>query len=83
MISGERFWPFCWTIQGCFPGQPGQKLAGYSFWTGSKSPILGWAPDASLLSGITGVGLAILSATGLCSSDWDGLLVPALPSERR
>ncbi len=54
----------------------GEKLAGYSFWTTlSNSPEPAWGPDASLLSGITGVGLALLSATGRSAPSWDGLLL--------
>lgn len=54
----------------------GQKIAGYSFWTNrSNSPRLAWGRDAGLLSGITGVGLTFLSASGLLTSDWDSLLL--------
>jgi lantibiotic biosynthesis protein len=61
----------------------GKKVAGYSFWTGNRSPKLAWGLDASFLSGITGVGLAFLSVTGLCSSDWDGLLLPGKSFSRQ
>lgn len=55
----------------------GRKLAGYSFWAGrSRPPRLPWEPDASLLSGITGVGLALLSGTNRFTPGWDGLLLP-------
>jgi lantibiotic biosynthesis protein len=60
----------------------GQKLAGYSFWTNSgSSPLAAWGPDASLLSGITGLGLALLSATHpFAPGGWDGLLLPDSPA---
>jgi lantibiotic modifying enzyme len=55
----------------------GQKLGGYSFWTDrNNSPHAAWGPDASLLSGIAGLGLALLSATRLSAPGWDGLLLP-------
>jgi len=54
----------------------GQKLAGYSFWTNvSNSPEPAWGPDASLLSGITGVGLALLSPGNPGAPNWDALLL--------
>ena len=54
----------------------GRKLAGYGFWTNlGDSPEPAWGPDASLLSGITGVGLALLTATYPVVPGSDGLLM--------
>ncbi len=54
----------------------GEKLAGYSFWTGrTESAEPTGEPDASLLSGPTGVGLALLSPGNPGAPNWDGLLL--------
>ncbi len=70
--------------QGLRLRRSGQKLGGYSFWTSRNNSLdPAWGPDASLLSGITGVGLALLSATGRSAPGWHGLLLPPEAAEAR
>jgi lantibiotic biosynthesis protein len=54
----------------------GKKLAGYAFWTSLEgAPALGWGADASLLGGLAGLGLALLSATRPVAPSWAELLL--------
>jgi lantibiotic biosynthesis protein len=56
-------------------GQP-PRLGGYTFWTpphGRKR--VNWHANVSLLSGLTGVGLALLAATRPVEPRWDDMLL--------
>jgi lantibiotic modifying enzyme len=56
-------------------GQP-TRLGGYSFWTpGQGGKNLNWRANAGFLSGLTGVGLALLAATRPVEPGWDKLLL--------
>ncbi len=53
------------------------RLGGYSFWTTADATTkLDWYPNASFLSGLAGVGLALLAATRPVAPRWDALLLP-------
>ncbi len=56
-------------------GRP-PRLGGYSFWTTPDATTdLDWHPNASFLSGLAGVGLALLAATQPVEPRWDGVLL--------
>ena len=52
------------------------RLGGYSFWTpGRSGSNVNWHANAGLLSGLVGVGLALLAATRPVEPAWDNLLL--------
>ena len=52
------------------------RLGGYSFWTPRRAgTTVNWHPNASFLSGLTGVGLVLLAATRPVEPGWDSLLL--------
>jgi hypothetical protein len=62
----------------------GQGIAGYlSYGSDPEAPVdaqsaLGWFPDASFLTGINGIALALLGAVTPITPDWDRLLLTRL-----
>jgi hypothetical protein len=62
----------------------GQGLAGYlSYnpspdWLSTGDWSLGWSPDASFLTGVPGIALALLGAVSPIAPDWDRLLLIGL-----
>jgi len=62
--------------------RPGEGAAGFLFWSSptGQDKDLGWFADKSLLNGVTGTGLALLSATQPLSPTWDGMLMASLPA---
>jgi hypothetical protein len=65
--------------------KPGQGTAGWLAWRPiapfdpNKAPQLDWAPDAGLLTGATGIGLALLAAVSPVEPAWDRLLLASVP----
>jgi lantibiotic biosynthesis protein len=56
-------------------GRP-PRLGGYSFWTPPLGSMkVGWNVNASFLSGLAGVGLALLAATCSVEPRWDEILL--------
>lgn len=64
--------------------QPGKGHAGWNAWrpgekAGRNNPDLGWRPDIGLLTGISGIGLALLSAVTSIEPAWDRVLLSCIP----
>jgi lantibiotic modifying enzyme len=64
-------------------GQP-TRLGGYSFWTpGQGGTNLNWHANAGFLSGLTGVGLALLAATRPVEPRWDEILLAVVSRQAK
>lgn len=61
--------------------QPGQGLAGFLSWYESMRPgeAGSWRGDAGFLSGIAGIGLALLAAITDVEPSWDRVMVVSVP----
>lgn len=64
--------------------RPGEGVAGYLAWTpqaGQEADhTLNWMADGSLLTGATGIALALLAACHPITPGWDGMLMTAIPA---
>ncbi|QRK06025.1 lanthionine synthetase C family protein [Archangium violaceum] len=63
--------------------RPGEGLAGFLSWSllpGQQEEEIGWIPDGSLLSGTTGIALALQAACHPFTPTWDGMLMAAIPA---
>jgi len=59
----------------------GEGVAGYSSWRPDEG---GWSVDRSLLSGATGMALALVAASTAVDPSWDRLLLASVrPIKRR
>jgi lantibiotic modifying enzyme len=63
-----------WADHALAQRQPGVGLAGYKSW-GAEGPL----DDASFLSGIAGIGLALLALVTPVAPTWDALLLTSIP----
>ena len=61
--------------------RPGRGIGGYKMWQPpGHDPQPAWIDDDSLLTGVAGVGLALLAGTGSIEPAWDRVLTASLPS---
>jgi lantibiotic modifying enzyme len=64
--------------------QPGTGVAGYRSWSpppGQPFGTLAWLDDHSLLTGVCGIGLALLAAIAPVEPRWDRVLAVAVPPQ--
>jgi hypothetical protein len=59
--------------------RPGQGIGGYEAWGPGVNEELLWVPDPGLLTGASGIALALLAATTDVEPDWDRMLLVAVP----
>jgi lantibiotic modifying enzyme len=64
--------------------QPGEGIAGWRAWRPIGDPTrpdpeLGWVTDPGLLTGATGIGLALLGALSPVEPAWDRVLLASVP----
>jgi lantibiotic biosynthesis protein len=59
--------------------QPNQGIAGFSAWLPQKDGKNDWVDDPGLLTGATGIGLALLAATTSIEPEWDRILLVSIP----
>ncbi|MBV8200613.1 MAG: lanthionine synthetase C family protein, partial [Acidobacteria bacterium] len=64
--------------------QPGEGIAGWRAWRPIgdltvPEPVLGWVTDPGLLTGATGIGLALLGAISPVEPAWDRILLSSVP----
>jgi len=71
-----------WFIQTLELKRPGEGVGGYCAWSRvpGEEEVSGWVPDGTLLTGATGIALALLSACHAFPPGWDGMLMAAIPS---
>lgn len=58
--------------------QPGKGLAGFLAWLSDQTGQLAWREDPGFLTGIAGIGLALLAATTSIEPNWDRLLLASI-----
>jgi hypothetical protein len=68
--------------------RPGEGIAGWQAWRPigdltAPEPELGWVTDAGLLTGVTGIGLALLGALSPVEPAWDRVLLASVPPRPR
>jgi lantibiotic modifying enzyme len=68
-----------WYRQGLDMRRPGRGIAGFETWEFGPNRQLGWIPDPGFLTGVVGVGLALLAAVTTVEPEWDRLLTLAIP----
>lgn len=59
--------------------RPGEGVAGFSSWWPEAGE---WQAESGFLTGVAGIGLALLAAISSLVPEWDRLLLLSLPSER-
>ena len=55
--------------------EPGQGIAGFLTWEPGAGGEMGWHPNPSVLTGVAGIGLALLAAVAPFEPAWDRFLV--------
>lgn len=70
-----------WYRLGLEMRKPEGGVAGFSAWVPSAQDpqSLGWEPDPGFLTGVSGIGLALLAAVTPVEPEWDRLLLVAIP----
>lgn len=68
--------------------RPGEGIAGWQAWRpigdiNVPNPELGWVTDAGFLTGVTGIGLALLGALTPVEPAWDRVLLASVPPKAR
>ncbi|HEV7518070.1 MAG TPA: lanthionine synthetase LanC family protein, partial [Thermoanaerobaculia bacterium] len=66
--------------------QPGEGIGGFRAWLpdgADRAGDLGWRSDPGFLTGVAGIGLALLAATTPVAPDWDRVLLTAIRGARR
>jgi lantibiotic modifying enzyme len=61
--------------------RPGEGVAGYVAWLPDAHGDLGWRDDRGLLTGIAGIGLALLAGLSPEEPGWDRFLLPGQPAD--
>jgi hypothetical protein len=59
--------------------RPGRGVGGYEAWQAGDGGEMTWVADAGLLTGATGIALALLGATTATEPVWDRMLLVANP----
>jgi len=59
--------------------RPGQGIGGYQAWQLGDDGKPTWVTDSGLLTGSTGIALALLAATTAVEPAWDRMLLTAIP----
>jgi class I lanthipeptide synthase len=67
-----------WYREGLAFRRPGQGIAGYASWD-AREGELSWTPDSGFLTGIAGIGLALLAAVTPQEPAWDRVLLVNVP----
>lgn len=67
-----------WFTRALAMERPGQGLAGYQSWLPSDTGGMAWAEDPSFLTGVAGIGLALLAATSERAPAWDRVLLASV-----
>lgn len=68
-----------WYRQGLDMRRPGRGIAGFETWEFGSDMKLGWVTDPGFLTGVVGVGLALLAGISPVEPEWDRLLMTAIP----
>lgn len=68
-----------WYRQGLDLRRPGRGIAGFEIWELGPTMQLEWIADPGFLTGVVGVGLALLAAVTPVEPEWDRLLAIAVP----
>lgn len=80
LAQAARFW-FAETLTTMH--QPGQGIAGYATWTPTNDAAGSWRADPGFLTGVAGIGLALLAAVSPLAPQWDRVLLVATPPRPR
>jgi hypothetical protein len=59
--------------------RPGRGVGGYEAWQRGDAGAATWVSDGGLLTGATGIALALLAATTAVEPAWDRMLMVAIP----
>ena len=69
-----------WYRLGLDMRRPEGGIAGFETWSpGREDRTPGWEPDPGFLTGVAGIGLALLAAVTSVEPEWDRLLLVAIP----
>jgi hypothetical protein len=77
LADAARFW-FERTL---LMQRPGHGIGGYEAWMLDDQGEMTWITDPGLLTGATGVALALLAATTATEPNWDRMLLTAIPPQ--
>jgi len=69
-----------WFAQTLELRRPGEGVAGYSAWNRLPGEEPTWVADGGLLTGATGIALALVAACHPFAPSWDGMLMAAIPA---
>jgi hypothetical protein len=72
-----------WVGHGLGLRNPERPLAGFAAWQPLQDQELGWVDDPGFLTGVAGIGLALLGALTDIEPEWDRLLQVDIPPARR
>lgn len=78
LAQAARFWfeETLTTMQ-----RPGQGIAGYATWAPTQDAAGIWHADPGFLTGVAGIGLALLAAVTPLEPQWDRVLLVATPPQ--
>lgn len=68
-----------WYRLGLEMRKPEGGIAGFETWSPNPDGELGWEADPGFLTGVAGIGLALLAAVTSVEPQWDRLLLTAIP----
>jgi lantibiotic modifying enzyme len=68
-----------WYRQGLAFRRPGQGVAGFSAWNAQEGVETRWSPEKGFLTGVAGIGLALLAAASPHEPEWDRILLADVP----
>jgi lantibiotic modifying enzyme len=68
-----------WYRQGLDLRRPERGIAGFETWEFGPDMKLGWVTDPGFLTGVVGVGLALLAGITPVEPEWDRLLMADIP----
>lgn len=71
-----------WYRQGLDMRRPEGGIAGFEKWEFGSDMKLDWISDPGFLTGVTGIGLALLAGITSVEPEWDRLLMVAIPPRR-
>lgn len=72
-----------WYRLGLEMRQPDRGIAGFETWSPNPGLEPGWESDPGFLTGVSGIGLALLAGVTPVEPEWDRLLLVAIPPRER
>jgi lantibiotic modifying enzyme len=68
-----------WVRRGLALRRPEYPLAGFAAWHPGEDLTMGWQDDPGFLTGVAGIGLALVACLSAIEPEWDRLLQVAVP----